>query len=106
MDKQLLQSWKLVIVPESESMEVLATQLSQSLFSQIFQVVRSFVINHHGQDLPSFHLVYILGQSSALVLAPICVKPTHTHKRKSRSRRLIIDQSRNVTEASKHTEYE
>lgn len=97
-------SWKKVIVPESESMEVLATQLSESLFSQILQVVGSFIINHHGQDLPSFHLVYILGQSSALVLAPICVKPTHTHKRESGSQRFITDQSRNITEASKHTE--
>lgn len=77
MDKQVMVSW--VILPEAKPMEVPATQLHESLLSQILQVVRSFIINHHGQDLPGFYLVYILGQPSALVLAPICVKPTHTH---------------------------
>lgn len=84
-------------------MEVAAPQFGESLFSRILQVVGSFIINHHGQDLSSLHIVYILGQPSALVLAPVRVEPVHTRQRKSGSQRWITAQSRRITEANKHT---
>lgn len=75
------------MLPETEAMEVPAPQLGESLFSRILHVVGSFIINHHGQDLSGFHIIYILGQPSALVLASVRVKPVHTRKRKSGSQR-------------------